>query len=118
MRLRFILGSLCVAALFWINACAREKDYSCGGTNELRHWSAQRDATIMRRDGYFGPRDVIQIDHVIPLCLGGSDDDNLRVEFYPEAHWKDIEEQRLCRAVCAKRMTKEHAIETLHREFP
>lgn len=73
----------------------------------------------MRRDGYFGPRNIVQIDHKIPLCLGGSDDDdNLRVEFYPEAHYKDIEEIRLCRAVCARKMTKEEAIGILHEKFP
>lgn len=99
--------------------CSREKDYSCGGTAELRHWSADRDKRIMRRDGYFGPRDVVQIDHHIPLCLGGSDgDENLRVEFYPEAHWKDIEELRLCKAVCAHHMTREQAVHIILQKFP
>lgn len=113
-RLTFLL--LIVLAGY---GCSRAKDYSCGGTAELRHWSPQRDEQIMQRDGYHGPRYLIQIDHYVPLCLGGEDDDdNLRVEFYPEARWKDIEEQRLCRAVCDRKMSRQEAIDTLIRHFP
>lgn len=48
-----------------------------------------------------------QLDHLIPLELGGAPRDlrNLWVEPIAEAHRKDHEENRLHREVCASRMT-------------
>ena len=52
-----------------------------------------------------------ELDHVIPLALGGSPDDprNLRLEPWPEADRKDGVEACLARAVCAGRMSLNEA---------
>jgi hypothetical protein len=78
------------------------------GTRELRHWSRERDDRIMEEYGLpTGPHPTMEIDHLIPLCLGGSDDDkNLwpqpRRSLEPEwnAERKDDLEARLCQMVC------------------
>ncbi len=52
-----------------------------------------------------------ELDHVIPLALGGAPDDprNLRLEPWPEADRKDGVEACLARAVCAGRMSLNEA---------
>ena len=46
-----------------------------------------------------------ELDHLIPLCLGGSSAlENLWPEPWPDARVKDLDELRLCRAVCSGRM--------------
>jgi hypothetical protein len=46
------------------------------------------------------------VDHLVPRELGGRDDvRNLWPQTRAEAHAKDVEENRLHRAVCAGRMT-------------
>ena len=49
----------------------------CGQeTTGLRHWSWERDDRIMARYGLKpGPHPNFEIDHLIPLGIGGSDDD-------------------------------------------
>jgi hypothetical protein len=48
------------------------------GTRELRRWSRDRDDRIMIE---YGPHPQYEIDHLIPLGIGGADDDaNLRAE--------------------------------------
>ncbi len=42
-----------------------------------------------------------ELDHIVPLCLGGSNNsDNLMLQPWPEAHKKDRLEVYACRAVC------------------
>jgi hypothetical protein len=79
------------------------------GTSELRHWSRDRDDRIMLEYGL--PRGAypnFEIDHLVPLGLGGSDDDkNLwpepRRSIEPEwnAERKDELERRLRELVCS-----------------
>jgi hypothetical protein len=46
------------------------------GTTGLRHWSRDRDDRILREYGLpAGPHLQLEIDHLIPLGIGGSDDD-------------------------------------------
>ena len=46
------------------------------GTRELRHWSRERDDRIMMEYGLRpGPHPDYEVDHLIPLGIGGSDDD-------------------------------------------
>jgi len=46
------------------------------GTRELRHWSRERDDRIMAEYGLPpGPHPDYEVDHLIPLGIGGSDDD-------------------------------------------
>jgi hypothetical protein len=78
------------------------------GTRELRHWSRERDDRIMAEYGLpAGPHPDYEIDHLIPLGIGGADDDrNLWAEPRRsiEKEWpaekKDELEMRLRELVC------------------
>jgi hypothetical protein len=78
------------------------------GTRELRHWSRERDDFILREYGLpAGPHPQYEIDHLVPLGLGGSDED---ANLWPEprrpleptwnAEAKDRLEWRLRDVVC------------------
>lgn len=41
-----------------------------------------------------------ELDHVVPLCMGGSNDrSNLQLQLWPDARRKDADEARLCHAI-------------------
>jgi hypothetical protein len=78
-------------------------------TRELRHWSRERDDRILAAYGLPpGPHPDYEVDHLIPLCLGGADEDK---NLWPEprrsiekefpAEKKDDLEHRLCQMVCS-----------------
>jgi hypothetical protein len=78
-------------------------------TSTLRHWDRQRDDRILAEYGLPpGPHRDYEMDHLIPLCLGGADSD---ANLWPEprrsiekewpAERKDDLEHRLCEMVCA-----------------
>lgn len=47
-----------------------------------------------------------ELDHIIPLCLGGSNDrTNLQLQLWPDARRKDEMEWTLCDAVRNHEMT-------------
>jgi hypothetical protein len=65
-----------------------------------RYGLTRRDITARGR----GP--CCEVDHVIPRELGGADDVlNLQPQPWREAHRKDVDENRLHRAVCAGTIT-------------
>jgi hypothetical protein len=79
------------------------------GTRELRHWSRERDDQIMAE--YHlppGPHPDFEIDHLIPLGIGGADDNR---NLWPEprrsiepmwnAERKDRLEYRLRDLICS-----------------
>jgi hypothetical protein len=79
-------------------------------TRSLRHWSRERDDRILAEYGLSpGPHPQYEIDHLIPLCLGGADSD---ANLWPEprrgveATWsaerKDELEARMCSLVCSE----------------
>jgi hypothetical protein len=78
-------------------------------TGTLRHWSRERDDHIMAEYGLpSGAHPRYEVDHSIPLCLGGADSDrNLwpqpRRSLEPvwNAERKDELEARMCSLVCA-----------------
>jgi hypothetical protein len=84
-------------------------DICSNGTSGLRHWSRERDDRIMAEYGLPpGPHSDYEVDHLIPLGLGGADDDkNLWAEPRRsiEKEWpaekKDELEHRLRDLVCA-----------------
>jgi hypothetical protein len=79
------------------------------GTRELRHWSRERDDRIMTEYGLpSGPHPDYEVDHLIPLGIGGADDGaNLWAEprrsIEPKwnAERKDELEWRLRELVCS-----------------
>jgi hypothetical protein len=84
-------------------------DICSHGTRELRHWSRERDDRILEEYGLpLGPHPQFEVDHLIPLCLGGADDDR---NLWPEprrsiepiwsAERKDELEARMCSLVCS-----------------
>jgi hypothetical protein len=79
------------------------------GTSGLRHWSRARDDKILEEyDLPAGRHPLYEIDHLVPLGIGGSDDDkNLWAEprrsIEPEwnAERKDELERKLRQLICA-----------------
>jgi hypothetical protein len=60
------------------------------GTRELRHWDRQRDDHIMSEYGLPpGPHPDFEVDHLIPLGIGGADDER---NLWPEPR-RSIEPQ-------------------------
>lgn len=67
---------------------------------------------LIRREGL--PEELLvdfELDHRIPLCLGGAPADarNLQLEPWDEAEQKDAVEGCLCRAVCAGKIGLDEA---------
>jgi hypothetical protein len=79
------------------------------GTRELRHWDRQRDDRIMAEYGLpSGPHPDWEIDHLIPLGIGGADDvANLwpeprrSIELQWSAETKDRLEWKLRDLICS-----------------
>lgn len=78
------------------------------GTRQLRHWDRQRDDRIMAEYGLPpGPHPDFEIDHLIPLGIGGADNDR---NLWPEprrpieptwnAERKDELEWRMHEMIC------------------
>jgi hypothetical protein len=60
---------------------------------------------VFKRDHVKYVRNTYRIDHVEPLCLGGSNSlDNLQIQTIAESFEKDKLERSLCRDVCAGRI--------------
>lgn len=78
-------------------------------TQSLRHWDRARDDRILAEYGLPpGPHPQYEIDHLIPLCLGGADTDrNLwpqprrPIEPVWNAERKDELEARMCSLACS-----------------
>ena len=84
-------------------------DIRSHGTHELRHWDRARDDRIMAEYGLpAGPHPDFEIDHLIPLGIGGADD---QANLWPEprrsieptwnAERKDRLEWKLREMICA-----------------
>ncbi len=82
------------------------------GTRALRHWSRDRDDRIMAEYGLPpGPHPDYEVDHLIPLGIGGADDDR---NLWPEprrsieptwnAEAKDRLEWKLRELVCSSEL--------------
>jgi hypothetical protein len=105
-----------LAAALALGACG-----ACSGTAHLRHWTGARDARLWAEfaQSHRGrSRRNFELDHFIPLCLGGGDEDeNLwfqprqtLVPYGESAEAKDADEIDLCLAVCAGSLPREIAI--------
>lgn len=59
-------------------------------------------------------RGLYEVDHLVPLCLGGSNDlSNLWAESWPHAKRKDVLEKRLCAALRVGKITQAAAVEQI-----
>lgn len=97
-----VVGLLLLAA----PACAQEiasTDVREVCASDGRGGSAySRAHRVVRRHGIRG----YELDHIVPLCLGGADTDaNVRPQPLDEARVKDRLEAHACRSVCAGRVT-------------
>jgi hypothetical protein len=88
----------------------RERIAACGHAKDNRgQMTRERQDEVLKRYGLpTGAHPDYEIDHLIPLCLGGSDDpSNLwpqpkrRMEATWNAEAKDRLERRMCNMVCA-----------------
>ena len=89
-----------------------------GYTKTVRHTSGDLKAAIYREYGIDRRSGHFEIDHLIPLCLGGADvAANLWPQSYDTMPWnaskKDELEVRVCRLACAGSLP----IERLQREI-
>jgi hypothetical protein len=80
------------------------------GTRQLRHWSRERDDRILVEYGLPpGPHPDYEVDHLIPLGIGGADDDKNKwpeprrsIEAVWNAERKDKLEWKLRDLICAR----------------
>jgi hypothetical protein len=90
---------------------AREPDIGpprCHGTASARGHVPKRVFALAH--GVLHPENY-ELDHKIPLCLGGPDKwSNLQLQPWEEAMRKDHDEWRICREVCAGKMTQSDAV--------
>jgi hypothetical protein len=88
----------------------RNKTIICqtGYSSTVRDVPLSLRKKIFERDGvkYPQPTGNTELDHFIPLCVGGSNDEsNLWVEFKPYYKWKDRVEVYLCKELCSTNQT-------------
>ena len=83
----------------------------CHGTASARGHVSKRVFALAH--GVIHPGNY-ELDHKIPLCLGGPDKwSNLQLQPWDEARRKDHDEVRICRAVCAGKMTQSDAVKEI-----
>lgn len=113
MRLGWLIGGVLVVGLTagMLSQGGLYGPPQCHGTKELRGWHDKaRLAEERGIEAYWN----YELDHWIPLCLGGYDTaNNLQFQPWAEAQRKDEDEWRLCEAVCAGTMTQQDAIREL-----
>lgn len=79
----------------------------------VNHHPAKRSDHVTY--GGLPPLAGYQRDHVIPLCLGGTDTrDNIQYQPWVEAHAKDQIEWQVCEAYCSGEITLKTAIQKMH----
>lgn len=106
-------------------------DICAHGTRELRLYNQDRAAehdryvrivqrynTIFTSLGRAQARGAIQLDHVIPLGIGGADsEDNIWPQPKAEAELKDKLEWRMRDMICAYGASSPEQVKTLQREI-
>lgn len=95
-----------------INRSVTKKEICEQGTKRLRHVSPAMKCQVYRRYHLScdQPKGAYEVDHFIPLSLGGSNDiENLFPQPSPEFHWKDKVEFFLYRQMCDNKITLNEA---------
>jgi hypothetical protein len=87
---------------------------TCGPTAHLRmpyaEWHAVKSAKLKEAGYTWEQGKAFQLDHIIPLCIGGSNDStNLVLQPWYDARKKDRLERETCQAYCAGRISLHEA---------
>lgn len=92
-----------------------------GYASSARNVTEAEKRQVFERYHYTGPHSAVEVDHLISLELGGSNDvTNLWPEPYeprPGAHEKDRVEDHLHAQVCAGRMTLQQTQEAIRKDW-
>jgi hypothetical protein len=96
----------------------RNKSIICktGYSSTVRNVPLSLRKKVFARDGveYPQPRFTYELDHWLPLCLGGSNDEsNLFVQFEPYYKWKDRVEVYLCKELCRTNQSVDEVAEKM-----
>jgi hypothetical protein len=115
MNARQYRAFACAAAgaLFALGAHGAEPP--CGPTKHLRmpyaEWYAAKSAKLKEAGFTWEQGKSFQLDHAIPLCLGGTNDpSNLHLHPWFDARKKDRIERETCQAYCAGHISLREAL--------
>jgi hypothetical protein len=102
-------GTLCTAASAGFDGIHH------GAPHCRRRVTVSARRTALARYGVpWAQRGLYELDHYIPLCLGGSNDlANLFPQSWESAKRKDVLERRLCAAFAAGRLSQDEAVARL-----
>lgn len=102
-------GALCTATSVGFDGVR------AGAPHCRRRVTATIRRTVFARYGIpWKQRGLYELDHFIPLCLGGSNEvANLFPQSWEAAKRKDVLEARLCRAFAAGRLSQDDAVAQL-----
>jgi hypothetical protein len=116
MNARMLLARCAAAgalgALFALGAHGAEPP--CGPTKHLRmplmEWQAAKRQKLDAAGLTWAEGKDYELDHIIPLCLGGSNaPDNLQLQPWFNARKKDYIERETCQSYCAGRISLDAA---------
>lgn len=96
----------------------RDKTIICktGYSSTVRNVPLSLRKKVFARDGvdYPQPYGTYELDHWLPLCLGGSNEEsNLFVQFEPYYKWKDRVEVYLCKELCRTNQSVDEVAEKM-----
>lgn len=108
---RITTGALCTPFSVGFDGYA----YPEGIPHCKRHVTLTMRRTVLARYGVpWARRGTVEIDHLVPLCLGGSNDlTNIWAEPLSAAKRKDVVEKRLCSALRAGKIRQAVAVEQM-----
>jgi hypothetical protein len=112
MRKVSIAASLALATVSFVALLGAEPstDEICAGGYSKAHRMPYSESSVIKRRmlplGHSAAE--YELDHIVPLCLGGSNNSsNLQLQLWDEARKKDELEILACRAVCSGRLSIE-----------
>src|SRR5215472_6356118 len=102
---RYVTRAILIAAFaLGLAGCSRAPAGQCRRHNDRTLWDKPAIAARQGIRDYWN----YELDHKIPLCLGGADSlENLQLQPWPEAVAKDEDEIDLCKAARAGALTRE-----------
>jgi hypothetical protein len=93
--------------------------FARAGRRAEAEWTRLKAEAMARAGLPWSERGGFELDHIVPRCLGGSNDlSNLQLQPWPEAKEKDQREAATCRAYCNGEISLEAARRSFKREWP